>query len=394
MQYLNGSTSRDLCAKPTLFCFSHLRWNWVFQRPQHLMSRAARKMNVLFFEEPVESDKSGVSLFVPCDGVTVITPQFKAGSPHSDVTAAQRRYVDAFRSLAAGAPRIAWYYTPEALTYTADFRFDLTIYDCMDELSHFKGAHTGLPDFERGLLSISDIVFTGGRSLQAAKSQRHGNVHCFPSSVDVAHFASSKMSASKEPAEQKAIAGPKIGYCAVFDERLDIGLVDRLAALRPDWNFIMIGPVVKIDPASLPRRENIHWLGQRSYAELPLYFAGWDAAFMPFALNAATKFISPTKTPEFLAAGLPVVSTAVRDVVTDYGSKGLVEIVSSAEEACERLEVVMHRKSQAWESAVAAALARQSWDETYRQIDALMQKTLFTRASSSTVRPAAGAGHA
>ena len=106
---------------------------------------------------------------------------------------------------------------------------------------------------------------------------------------------------------------------------MDFELLSGVARARPGWSFVMLGPVVKIDEESLPRAANIHYLGSKSYAELPRYASGWDVALLPFARNESTEFISPTKTPEYLAAGLPVVSTSIRDVVRPYQELGLVQ---------------------------------------------------------------------
>ena len=166
---------------------------------------------------------------------------------------------------------------------------------------------------------------------------------------------------------------------------MDIDLLAQVADLRPDWQFVMIGPVVKIDPSTLPQRPNIHWLGGPSVPQLPKYLSGWDVGFMNFALNEATKFISPTKTPEFLAAGVPVVSTPITDVVRPYGEKGLVEIAKDAKEVVAKTEAILARPKEAWLAKVDRHLAAGSWDKTWASMHKLM---LDATGDTTTDRPA------
>jgi glycosyltransferase involved in cell wall biosynthesis len=254
----------------------------------------------------------------------------------------------------------------------------------MDELSAFRGAPPGLLRLEQALLDRADLVFTGGRSLYEAKRDRHPRVFCFPSSIDAAHFGQAR-APRPDPADQAGIPRPRVGFFGVVDERMDLDLVRALAEQRPDWRFVMIGPVVKIDPSSLPQRSNIHWLGGKSYNELPHYLSGWDVGFMNFALNEATKFISPTKTPEFLAAGVPVVSTPITDVVRPYGEKGLVEIAKSAEEMIAKIKTVLARPKEPWLAKVDRHLAAGSWDKTWGSMHRLM---LDAMGDAATDRPA------
>ena len=235
------------------------------------------------------------------------------------------RLLDDFIETEAIRDYVLWYYTPMALALTRHLSPLAVVYDCMDELSAFQGAPATLREHERELMQRASLVLTGGRSLYEAKRHQHHNIHALPSSVDVAHFARAR-SIAIDPRDQAGIPHPRLGFFGVIDERLDIALVDGVAAARPDWHLVMIGPVVKIDPASLPRRPNIHYLGSKPYGELPHYLAGWDVALLPFARNEATRFISPTKTPEYMAAGKPVVSTSIQDVVRPYGEQGLVRI--------------------------------------------------------------------
>jgi glycosyltransferase involved in cell wall biosynthesis len=360
---------------PALICFSHLRWNFVYQRPQHLMSRFARSRPVFFFEEPVFGGHAA-SLETQRleNGVTVAVPHLPHGLGEAEQIDAQRGLLDRLcRDHGIGRP-VLWYYTPMSGPFSEHLAAEEVIYDCMDELSAFRGAPPAMVERERRLLERARVVFTGGRSLYEAKRHQHANVHAFPSSVDVAHFRRAR-ARQAEPPDQAHIPRPRVGHYAVLDERLDTGLVAALAEDRPDLQLILVGPVVKIDPAELPRRANIHYLGGKSYDELPAYLAGWDVAFMPFALNESTRFISPTKTPEYLAAGKPVVSTPVTDVIRTYGERGLVRIAANATEFVDAIEACLSMagaERQAWLAEVDGLLDEMSWDRTWAQMKELI----------------------
>lgn len=361
--------------RPQLVCFSHLRWDFVYQRPQHLLTRAARDHDVYFIEEPLfESDaRPHLRASRRPEGVTVIVPVL----PPADEDVAASMIADLLQPILppSSRQRILWYYTPMAMAFSRGLEADAVVYDNMDELSAFRGAPPRLLDLEAELFARADLVFTGGMSLYAAKRRRHPSVHPFPSSIDVDHFDQARRKPA-DPADQAAIGGPRAGFFGVIDERMDLDLVAGAAKLRPDWQFVMIGPVVKIDPASLPAAPNIHWLGGKSYRELPAYLGGWDIGLMPFALNESTRFISPTKTPEFLASGLPVLSTAIADVVSPYGESGLVDIVSDAAELAAGLDRLRTRPRARWLSAVDAHLAGMSWNQTWGAMQRLVRETL------------------
>lgn len=363
-------------ARPVLLVLSHLRWDFVFQRPQHLMVRAAATHEVLFLEEAVEEPVPAPRLdhFSREAGVTVLRPVLPQGLTASRSIAAQRALLAAELAPRKHRTLLSWFYSPMFMPVAGDLDAAAVVYDCMDELSAFRGAPPDMLEMERRLLERADLVFTGGRSLFEAKRGRHPAVHCFPSSIDAGHFGRARTGPA-EPESLRGIPRPRVGFFGVVDERMDLDLLASLAALRPDWAFCMIGPVVKIDPASLPRAENLHWLGGRAYRELPEYLAHWDVGFMPFALNESTRFISPTKTPEFLAAGLPLVSTAVTDVVQDYGDPGLVEIADDAPAMAAKLELLLHRPSATWLARVDSRLAAGSWDRTWSRMAALLRET-------------------
>jgi UDP-galactopyranose mutase len=372
--------------KPTLLCFSHLRWDFVFQRPQHLMSRFADEMTVVFWEEPIEiGEKDTAMLRVRAaedhPNVRIVVPHIPAGLDEEQRDAALKRLLDAY-SAGLSRPLVAWYYTPMMLTFSRDLDASVVVFDAMDELSKFKFAPVKLLDLEQELIDRADLVFTGGTSLYEAKKDRHDSVHLFPSSVDRVHFAKAR-ARQFEPADQEDLNRPRLGFYGVIDERFDIELLDAIAKMRPDWSFVMVGPVVKISEEDLPRRPNIHYLGGKKYEQLPAYLSGWDVALMPFAMNESTQFISPTKTPEYLAGGKPVVSTPVRDVVRHYGHLQGVEIASTPEEfvaACERM--LNLDGDGDWLAEADLLLSATSWSTTQARMSGLIAAVLGERIGS------------
>ncbi|HEV7661250.1 MAG TPA: UDP-galactopyranose mutase [Allosphingosinicella sp.] len=317
-------------------------------------------------------------------GVVIVTPSL----PEGLVPDARQEILEGLlNGFLAGEPGrfIRWYYTPMMLPISRGVPTACTVYDCMDELANFRFAPEELLELERELLAAADVVFTGGYSLYEAKKSRHPNIHPFPSSVDRAHFSKARGDIS-EPADQAALPGPRLGFYGVIDERMDLDLVAALADAHPEWSIVMVGPVVKIDPAELPRRANLHYLGGRTYDELPAYLAGWAVALMPFAINDSTKFISPTKTPEYLAGGCPVVSTPIADVVRHYGDLEAVLIADGAAAftaACEDA-LALARDPGEWLGEADAKLANLSWETTFARMAGLVQEALAV--------PAAGRG--
>ena len=379
----------------TLLCFSHLRWNFVFQRPQHLMSRFAREMNVIFWEEPVEigsHETAFLEIRQAQDGskVRIVVPHLPKDMPEDAREAALERLLAAHLS-PIGGTLISWYYTPMMLPFSRHIEADLTVFDAMDELSKFKFAPIKLLELEQELIDRADIVFTGGSSLFEAKKDRHDNVHCFPSSVDRAHFCKARAH-QFDPADQEDLPRPRLGFYGVIDERFDTELLDQVAQMRPEWSFVMVGPVVKISNEDLPKRPNIHYLGGKRYDQLPAYLSGWDVALMPFAMNESTQFISPTKTPEYLAGGRPVVSTPIKDVVRHYGQLEGVKIASSAEQfvaACEEALQLSHDREGGWLAEADLILSATSWDTTQARMSGLISELLGTRINSASILVAA-----
>lgn len=373
--------------RPDVICLSHLRWDFVFQRPQHLLSRCAKQRRVFFVEEPRDgADFPTLEVREAQPGVHVAVPRLPEGLDEEQRVSIQRRLLGEMVRRHAIEEYVLWYYTPMALPFTRHLTPRAVIYDCMDELSAFAGAHEKIREHEAELFLRSHLVLTGGHSLYEAKKGRHHNIHPLPSSVDVQHFARARRS-RPDPADQAAIPRPRLGFFGVIDERLDRDLLAEVARARRDWQLVLVGPVLKIDPATLPALPNIHYLGQKTYEELPAYLSGWDVALLPFARNEATRFISPTKTPEYLAACKPVVSTSIRDVVRPYGELGLVRIADeprdfeAAIEAClaEERSPAADRYRAVRRARIDGFLAQASWDETWAKVEALLSETLRER---------------
>ena len=386
MMAMDGNTySASELSLPTtsaIICFSHLRWNSVFQRPQQLMSRFAQERDVFFFEEPIQGDAPRLQVTAcPESGVNVVTPVL----PELDDAATLRTLLDEL--LTSIGPAVAWYYTPQALAFSEHVRWGAVAFDVMDELSAFRNAPADLKKLEERLMGVADVVFTGGASLHEARAHRHGNIHCFPSGVDLGHFMTARGPLA-EPVDQLPLPRPLLGYYGVIDERLDMALLAEMAALRPHWHFAMLGPVAKLQPEELPQAPNIHWLGPKRYDALPSYLSHWDVALMPFAINEATRFISPTKAPEYLAGGKHVVSTPIVDVVNRYQALRAVTIASDAPGFIAAAEAAMADADVSCFVAVDDMLATMSWDMTHDRMATLLgEAERKRRLAAPTVRP-------
>jgi UDP-galactopyranose mutase len=387
-----------------IVAFSHLRWDFVYQRPQHLLSRLAAKRRVFFIEEPIYD--SGAQAYWersrPEPNVMVCRPHtpLRSSGFCTDQFPALRDLLPEVIENEGLRDHVVWLYTPMALPVAQSLRPQAVVYDCMDELSMFLNAPPELLEHESALLRWADLVFTGGPSLYRAKKGRHPNLHCFPSSVDAAHFRQACKSARDpsqtghpEPGDQAVLPHPRLGFHGVIDERLDLPLLDALAQAHPAWQVVMVGPVVKIDTGKLPRHPNLHYLGQRSYNQLPAYLAGWDVCLLPFARNDATRFISPTKTLEYMAAELPVVSTPITDVAEPYGD--IVYLGDSPQafiSACEQALEASDLERSVRAAKMRRVLANTSWDATARAMEELIFQVLENRQTYAAGRFKASKG--
>jgi glycosyltransferase involved in cell wall biosynthesis len=351
------------------------------------MTRFAKDRRVFFFEEPIFDSAAPELRTSREQGVYVCEPHLPSDLSPSAVTEELRRLLYELQSRFTIDRPVMWYYTPMALDFARDLTSSAVVFDCMDELSAFHGAPPELLKHEAELLNRADLVFTGGQSLYEAKRERHRRVFAFPSSVDVPHFCSARQT-NTDPADQAAIPHPRLGFFGVIDERMDLQLLDAIASARPEWHLVILGPCVKIDPATLPRHANIHYLGMKKYEELPAYLSGWDVALLPFAKNNSTQFISPTKTPEYLAAGRPVVSTSVRDVVRPYGDQGLVQIADRPDDFIAAVERALEPAPRGGRERVDRFLSDMSWDRTWSEMSRLIDGV--TGSSGTAVEPLTG----
>lgn len=396
------STSPDRPVRVPLIVLSHLRWGFVFQRPQHLLTRLAQHFDVYFIEEPVFDEGPPRLQGARREGrVEVLTPRTRVRAPgfHDDQLAAMRPLISRFMIERGLSDPIVWLYTPMALPLVADMEPRAVIYDCMDDLASFKFAPPQLAAREDELMTIADVVTTGGPSLYEARKGRHANLHCLPSAVDAAHFAPCNLDGDAVEAVPAArlhegMAHPRLGFFGVIDERLDLELLAGLADRRPDWQIVMVGPVVKIDPAALPVRPNIRWVGMQTYEALPHLLSHWDVCLMPFALNEATRFISPTKTLEYLAGGRPVVSTRIHDVVSLYAP--VVRLGSDADEFVESIEQTLAESSverASWRIRAQAVVDGSSWDCAAARIAQLLRPYVAADGAHGVMSPQSPIDH-
>jgi glycosyltransferase involved in cell wall biosynthesis len=346
-----------------LVVLSHLRWTFVWQRPQHIISRLASDRRTWFVEEPLACNVPAPRLRTEEHGsVTRVWLEVPGEGHHVSGDGLGRHvgfdhrcaasYAGAVKKLlGACADRTVWLYTPMALEMAAALQPTKLVYDVMDDLASFKGAPAELRLRHRQALRMADVVFTGGRSLhRGVVAHRPHGTHLFASGVEPEHFATAH---ALRPASRPK---PVAGYVGVIDERVDVELLGDLAGALPDWEIAVVGPVVKIDPESLPQAPNLSYPGPQPYPRLPEVMAGFDVALMPFALNEATRSISPTKTLEYFAAGLPVVSTRVPDVVAAYSAfVHLADDGPAFADACRRAR----RRPRA---GMEAVVRRNTWD--------------------------------
>ncbi len=369
----SASASSSAAQLPLLLCFSHLRWSFVWQRPQQLMSRFADRYRVVFVEEPVLATDYSPSLLSKreTDGVTVLTPVLARSEFYQGYCERSNQAIRALLSRwlernEPGAHPVVWYWTPLALGACPEtLSTALVVYDAMDELSAFRFAPANLVQQEAALMRWADLVFTGGPSLHRSRCERHPRVSCFPSGVDAAHYRKAAVGRGKPD-----IDALHLGYVGVLDERIDFDLIAGIADLRPEWTISLVGPFAKIAPEDVPSRTNIQIHGMQPYEELPSFMATFDVGMLPFALNEATRFISPTKTLEYLAAELPVVSTPVQDVRDLYGD--CVSIASDPEAFVYGAEAMVLASAGAVRTRKRRAnahLERHAWDTIVASMD-------------------------
>lgn len=363
-----------------IVALSHLRWNFVWQRPQQFLSRFAKDQPVLFIEEPdyrlPEGSEPSVEITQPDPNITVVTPALARDLRDTEQSARAMLHIARKAIQDAGFDRpLLWVYSPtESAWALGELDVRGVVYDCMDELSHFLGAPKQLVEDEKRLMEASDVVFCGGHELWLSKSQKHPNCHFFGCGVEYDHFAQAQDSARDIPNDLKNLNAPVVGWFGVVDERMDLDLLAQLAKTRPNYEFVIVGPVVKIDPSTLPKAKNIHWLGGRDYKVLPDYCRAFDVCMMPFAINDATKYINPTKALEYLATGKPVVSTPVADVTRQYSDT--ISIATTAEDFAGCIDRGLESPDRKMIDKGIALAKENSWERTVANMREIIAESL------------------
>lgn len=376
--------------RPVLVCLCHLHWRGVWQRPQHVLSRLSNDFDIIFHEEPFLHQEDYLAPYYerhdPQPNVVVLKPHIRSKQDSGDRWGYHPGNADAMAALLndfldregyRNRPLVAWLYTPMAYPVAARLEPDVVAYDCMDELSLFRFAPREMRGLEEVLMRRADLVTCGGASMYRNRKDRHPNVHMLLSGVDRAHFEQASDPATTEPENLAGIPHPRIGYWGVLDERIDWDLLAEASQARPEWHWVLIGPFAKVEPDKLPQAPNLHYLGHQSYTDLPRYASGLDVAMMPFAMNDATRYISPTKTLEYMASGLPIVSTPVADVVNPY--KGPVLVADDTKAFIDGIAYLLNEPEQSWACRLAAYntwIERWSWDSIVATMRAELMKAL------------------
>lgn len=326
------------------------------------MSRASRCYPVWFFNPPVIGAKQDL-LKTTADVQNIsIGDIFTAAKNEKEANAALSLLMDDFIKTSFIEPFALWYCGPAAIEWTRNLNALVTIYDCTEHIT----ASPKLSALEQELLRKADLVFTSGQSLYQDKFAQHPHVFSFPNSVSTEDFAAAKHK-YQDPEDQKHIPHPRLGYFGRINERIDFALIKELAELRPDWQVIFVGPLETANE-KLPRAKNLHFLGEKAYEQLPAYLAGWDVALVPFISSEYTKFLNPEKTAEYLAAGTPVVSTEIPDMLRPYACKRLVRVAGSVEEFIESCQISMDSGHPVNQQTIDDFLRHTSWDETWAKM--------------------------
>lgn len=363
-----------------IIVFSHLRWDFVYRRPQHLLSRLAAHYAIVFVEPPQRRDgRAGFQMCSPAPNILVCQPLAPVDCDGFHDEHLPHLQEPLRELLHAYDEHIAWFYTPLALPLLQALRPQMVVYDCVDATAAGASAFAQLLQKESALLKAADIVLAGGPGLYRARRERHANVYCVPDSVDAAHFLPALDRANSHPAHRH-IPGPRLGFYGVIDERFDADLVAQLADAHAQWQIVLVGPVTGIDPAALPQRANIHYLGEQPYEALPQFLAGWDVCLLPYKVNDATRFASPPGVLEYMAAELPIVGTPVADVADAY--RDIVAVAHDAHgivAACEAALLASKEELAVRVEKMRKVVSGTSWDAAAAQVREALERELARR---------------
>lgn len=354
-----------------LIVFSHFRWNFIFQRPQHILSRQSKHRRVYYFEDPLYglTEEPKIQVKETSENVLIVTPYLPSRTDPQRTNQILTRLIDELIYDEEILDFSLWYYDPLALGFSRHLLPQNIIFDCMDELfSHNQPNSELLKELETELIYKSDLIFMNGHTLYQSKKHLHKNIHFLPSSIDLHHFSQARHRLT-EPDDQVYIPHPRIGFYGVIDQRVDLELIQKIAEQRPSYQFIIVGPIINIDSKRLPLQNNIHFLGKKDYDTLPLYIAGWDCTIMPYYLNEYTQYTSPAKTLELLAAGKPIVSTPLPDIIYPYQKEKIVHTADTPENFIAKIDLAMNEKTDpSWIDRVESYLEDNNWDSIFNRM--------------------------
>ncbi len=359
-----------------IVCFSDISWNVKFQRPHQLFSQAKRINIIIFIEKPLLQRSGKPNHFISrvSDNILILTPVITDEDPESTIHETVEQLLTEKLKSHNTTEYICWYYSPKAINYSQKLTPKLIIFDCMDECCGYEGADTEVNESEKKLLEVTDLVFTGGRSLCNAKKLLHKNVHLFPDSIDYERFNGNTKQAKKNIIKKPAA---KIGYFGVIDERLDLNLLDKIAANKPKWKFEIAGPIVENMHGKLPERKNITFTGDIRDEEIPSIIGEWDAAILPYSKNNSTENTAPSRLLVYFAANKNIVSTSINDIVHYFGENGMVRIADEPDDFVKALEAAIKYKPEAeWQKKVDSIIRKTTWEKTWNGMSKKINKLL------------------
>lgn len=372
-----------------IVCLSSTRWSFLWQRPQQIMSRLCARHDILYVDPPfpvaeeqvrgISNDESGTlivkNLQTINDALQIFRPLEISRFSYPDLDSnellkmnqelLQCQIQKALFQLGWQHP-LLWLYDPRNVNLVDQLNPCGVIYDCVDSFRSFSWSHPHVSIWEEALVDRADVVLATSRALYQERLRKNRYTFLVPNAADYKHF--SPWQGYEKPADITAISRPRLGFIGAIYEWVDLELLQVIADKSPAWNLVLIGP--KQHGLQLPERSNIHWLGQRGYAELPAYVHSFDVALIPFLVNETTQHANPIKFWEYLAAGKPVVSTLLPEIPDVPGVVWRSENHSMFCNHCaQALELVQHPLSRNKIITKARAIAyANSWENRCKRI--------------------------